>query len=310
MYHLLSPAKLNLFLNVTGKRNDGYHELFSLMACIDFYDDMYFDFHTQGVSIHCSHPDVPEDESNIAYKAAMLFLEKIPEAVSMEKCRGVKIEIKKKIPVGGGLGGGSSNAATVLKALNSFFDNPFSIGQLKEMAVHLGADVSFFIDSRPAFACGIGEKLFGPVIIAPCHVLLLCPRFQSSTARVYKNLNLTDCLLTKSGKFNINLISKFHGRNKAFDVREYLNNDLETSAFELYPELRQFQKKIERRIPEKILMTGSGACFFVLFENYKRAVEIYGQLSAEWQGRDIKLFLTSIKNNAPGKEVAGCGQGG
>ncbi len=307
MIHVLSPAKLNLFLHVTGKRDDGYHELFTLMACIDLCDDMYFEFNNQeGVFVQCSHPEVPEDASNLAHRAASLFFDTLSVSCTADSSlsshskrpAGVMIKIKKKIPVGGGLGGGSSNAATVLKTMNDFFGRPFSTDRLLKMALMLGADVPFFINGLPAFASGVGEKLSEPVSIFPCHALVLCPRISSSTARVYKNLNLIDCALTKTGKFNINQLSKFHGRNEIIDSREYLANDLEKSALELYPDLKRFRDELNKSISEKALMTGSGSCFFVLFEDHEGLLKVYEHLADKWQKKDVMIWPASFINSA------------
>ena len=312
MHHVLSPAKLNLFLHVTGKRDDGYHELFTLMACIDLCDDMYFEFSNQeGVCVRCSQPGVPENASNLAHRAATLFFDNLLESYNgdisslryKERPVGVMIKIKKKIPVGGGLGGGSSNAATVLKTMNDFFDRPFSNDRLREMAFILGADVPFFITGLPVFVSGVGEKLSEPVKIFPCHALVLCPKISSSTARVYKNFNLIDCALTKTGKFNINQFSKFHERNGIIDSREYLTNDLEKSALELYPDLRRFRDELKISISEKVLMTGSGSCFFVLFEDYAKLLKVYKHLADIWQNKEVMICPASFINHKPVDEL-------
>ena len=132
----ISQAKINLALYVTGKRDDGYHDLCSLMSSIELCDELEFDFQTSGVSVLCSHPDVPEDHTNLVCRAAALFFDKFfgidkKQAVN----RSVAIKIRKRIPVGAGLGGGSSNAATVLKVLNRWYENPFSKMQLMKMVL-------------------------------------------------------------------------------------------------------------------------------------------------------------------------------
>ena len=124
-----SPAKINLFLKITGKRPDGYHDLNSLMCCVDLYDTISITFNTKKISVTCANPKVPEDKTNIAYKAAAIFFK------TLNKHEGVKISIKKNIPVGAGLGGGSSNAASVLLCLNRYYGNPFS--QKKLISIYI-----------------------------------------------------------------------------------------------------------------------------------------------------------------------------
>ena len=151
--NLKSPAKINLFLAVTGKRPDGYHNLSTLMCCIGLYDSILLSFGKKQTTVRCDHPNVPEDHTNLAHRAAKLFLDtaKIHEEIH--------IVIDKKIPVGAGLGGGSSNAAAVLKGLNTFYDSPLSDNTLIKLAKSLGADVPFFIFGKPAHAAGIGWGL-------------------------------------------------------------------------------------------------------------------------------------------------------
>lgn len=129
-----SFAKINLFLTVLGRRNDGFHDLCSLMTQIDLYDDIHIDFNSKGISVSCLHPDVPEDPSNLVIKAAELFYQTLKKK-GQDLHQGLSIKIDKKIPPGGGLGGGSSNAATILMALNEYHNQPFVIEKLMETPV-------------------------------------------------------------------------------------------------------------------------------------------------------------------------------
>ncbi|MCP4671069.1 MAG: 4-(cytidine 5'-diphospho)-2-C-methyl-D-erythritol kinase, partial [Desulfobacula sp.] len=183
-----SFAKINLFLYVTSKRNDGFHNLCSLMTRIDIHDDIYLDFSQNKLIIACKHPHVPEDRSNIAYKAAALFFNSLGSYNDKDHGK-VSITIEKKIPVGGGLGGGSSNAAAVLTALNNYYNNPFSNSKLMEMGLSLGADVPFFIFNTPAIARGVGEKLEKVANLKPYYLVLCDPGVQALTAKVYKNID-------------------------------------------------------------------------------------------------------------------------
>ena len=184
---IFSPAKINFFLHVRGKRPDGYHELFSLMCRINLFDEVSLQIggiHEGGVEIYCSNPQVPDDATNLAHQAASLFQNQ------QHTAQGAKIRIEKQIPVGAGLGGGSSNAASVLMALNAYYGHPCSQKELMEMGLKLGADVPFFIFQKPAIASGIGEKLEAFEGDLQYHILLLYPGFSVSTAEVYQNLNL------------------------------------------------------------------------------------------------------------------------
>jgi hypothetical protein len=155
---LLAPAKLNLFLKVTGRRSDGYHEVYSLMCCIALYDRLSIIPGAAFDRLECDDPDIPCDRSNLVMRALSVFNAALEHETAITPLP-VFIELNKAIPPGAGLGGGSSDAATVLKALNRYYGLPFSDPQLAEIALGLGADVPFFIFQTPALATGIGEKL-------------------------------------------------------------------------------------------------------------------------------------------------------
>ncbi len=203
-------AKINLFLYVTGRRENGYHDLLTLMVCIDLHDEMTFEFHQPETTVTCSHPHVPEDESNLAFRAVKLFYENYKKLSSAkdesfffvknkltkrgasapfsaplkewkegggeERYRhagvpsctsGVAITIEKNIPVGAGLGGGSSNAAVVLKTMNLFYGQPFSKLELMQFGAEIGSDVPFFIQGGSALAQSLGEKLTPCLLTSP-----------------------------------------------------------------------------------------------------------------------------------------------
>ena len=290
---LFSPAKINLFLHVTGRRDNGYHDLDTLMVCVDLCDRIALDFHTSEISVTCDHPQVPGDETNLAHRAAALFWRSLARQKGVDEVPGgVAISIDKQIPVGGGLGGGSSNAATILKALNQWFGFPFSRSALMEMGLRLGADVPFFVLGEAALARGVGEILTPCVLKPPCKVLLATPGVAASTARVYKNINLA---LTTERKSNNNTPIIACEENQVLDVRGYLHNDLEASACELYPEIQAFKMEMADLLTETVVMTGSGSSFFVLFWENGQAERAFGVLSRKWHGHVHKrVFLTSF----------------
>lgn len=300
-------AKLNLFLYVTGKRADGYHELSMLMARIALCDRMAFTFGKREITVSCSHPLVPEDASNLAFKAADLFYRRFetldPNTISkkpfasenrpkqlLEKNRKVHIHIDKQIPVGGGLGGGSSNAAAVLTTLNRCFDFPFSDKKLMEMALIVGADVPFFIKGETAVVQGIGERLRPcPSLLLPKSVLLFHPGFSVSTMEVFKNVDLG---LTKSAKFNINSLLKTVDDGSVWT--DMMHNDLEMVACQCYPELKAFRDQLCDLLPEKVMMTGSGSTFYSIFSDRRRAEIIFSELSEKWKESDRRVWMTSF----------------
>jgi len=273
-----SPAKINLFLKVTGKRPDGYHNLHTLMCGITLFDTLFFEFDESDIRVCCSHPEVPEDNSNLVWKAADIYLR------NMDSLCGIKITIEKKIPVGAGLGGGSSNAATVLKVLNKYFGLKFSDDKLRDMGLEVGADVPFFISGRPAVAEGVGEKLRIVDQLKPFHVLLLNLGFSVSTAMVYKNLNLG---LTKCEK----KITKFPFEGISVDILEILCNDLEIVTAKMFPDIERTKAQLIQLGAEGALMSGSGPTVFGLFSDADQAKKAYGELE---QFSEKHKFLTEL----------------
>jgi len=256
---VLSPAKINLFLHVTGKRPDGYHDLFTLMCGISLFDELTFELTGSGVSVRCGHSAIPSGASNLAYRAATLFFEHTGIQA------GVSILLVKHIPVAAGLGGGSSNAATVLVWLNNRFGRPFSMDRLLELGALLGADVPFFIFGRPALATGIGNRLVHYPLLPALPVVVIHPDIPVSTGDIYKSFNLT---LTNNKK-----ISTIHSftEQTPFEFAKHLENDLETVTLERYPEIGAAKKRLAAAGALGVLMSGSGPSVFGVFENQTAA---------------------------------------
>ncbi len=237
---ILSPAKINLFLQVTGKRPDGYHELFSLMCCVTLFDTIFLQFGTEKIEIESSHPQLPLDETNLAHKAAALFFK------TLGAKEGVKITIEKSIPIAAGMGGGSSNAAGVLRGLS------------------LGAEVPFLLFQKPALASGIGETLEAYPERLPNNVIIVHPGFRVSTAEVFQNLNLR---LTKCKK----KFTKPFLKKTSYNVSLHLCNDLEAVTVSKYPEIELVKEQLIKQGALGALMSGSGPTVFGLFSDRDKA---------------------------------------
>jgi 4-diphosphocytidyl-2-C-methyl-D-erythritol kinase len=279
---ILSPAKINLFLHITEKRADGYHDLVTLMCCIDLFDTVSLNFGVKNTKVSCAHPNVPEDETNLAYIAARVFQK------TLKNNEGVRIYIEKKIPVAAGLGGGSSNAGAVLLGLNRYYGYPFSRDELVSMGLSIGADVPFFILKKPAIASGIGEKLTGYHGLKKRKVLLVFPGFGVSTAEVYKSLNLG---LTKCKKKLKHLFFDKH----TFDPRYHLCNDLESVVISKYPIISVAKDALLDSGAIGALVSGSGPTVFGLFPDSDKAREAYHILLKhdQWQ-----LYLSDMMIDA------------
>lgn len=246
MYICQAQAKVNLNLKIHGRREDGFHELSTCMAKIELADTVSLT-PANRLSMSCNDPAVPTDSSNLVIKAAELFASTTGESVNFH------IELEKHIPTGAGLGGGSSDAATTLSALNQLAKSPLNFDQLSALAAELGSDVPFFLGSNCAMCHGRGE------IIAPCphpfpgsKLLLLKPYFAVSTPQIFKNwqdaAELTDI------DYSAQIIDSFH-----------LFNDLERPAFAKFLFLAELKSWLQTQTETTAaLMSGSGSTIFAL----------------------------------------------
>jgi 4-diphosphocytidyl-2-C-methyl-D-erythritol kinase len=250
----LSPAKVNLYLNVIRRRDDGYHDIATLMQRIDLYDELSFSPLEHGIVVRCPGSTLPENEQNIVYKAAQLLL---AEAFCPS---GIEITIKKRIPIAAGLGGGSSNAATTLLVLNDMLNFRYTKGDLMKLGAKLGADVPFFVYGRTAWAFGIGDRLKGVENIPDSWFVLINPGFEISTKMIYENLNLR--LTKESINYSIPRLEGLSAR----DLANTLYNKLETVTLSLKPELSYFKKLLIKNGALGALMSGSGPTVFGVFD--------------------------------------------
>lgn len=249
-----SFAKINLGLEVVGRLPGGYHELKTIFATVSLHDIVEIEETTRGISVRCDHRGVPDDETNIAWRAAALM-----QKIAGRK-RGVRITLHKHIAPGGGLGGGSSNAATVLRALDLMWGLDLPKSRLVEAAKSLGADVPYFLVGGPALGRGRGDEI-QPLDFALKHrVLLVQGGGGVSTAAVFQKF------AERGGAQARSRIDRFlNGRAKLSSLR----NDLEAAALGVSPALADLGRRIRgagrKAGAEMALMSGSGSSFFLLF---------------------------------------------
>lgn len=255
----MAPAKINLCLYVTGKRSDGYHDLATLMQRVSLFDKVTVELTDGGeVSVDCPGVTLPPGGVNIAARAAWAMLERAASA------RGVHISIEKSIPAAAGLGGGSSNAAAVLLALDELLGCNFPLAVLTPLAARLGADVPFFLLEQAAWATGIGDNLEPAANLPTAWYLLVNPGIAVSTAKVFGNLGLTSPVdVAKLRGFPSNIEGL---------VRQ-LHNDLEPVTFRLFPEVSLVRNALLEVGSEGALMSGSGATVFGVFAGRDRALQ-------------------------------------
>lgn len=258
-----SPCKVNLLLNIVGKRADGFHELETIMHPVNLFDELSFARVTRGFHLTCSDSTLPTDAGNLVHRAAMQFLQKA------EIRDGVRIHLEKKIPLAAGLGGGSGNAATTLLGLNEIFGKPLSAKALSDIAATLGSDIPFFLQTKPALGTGRGEKI-QPLDSFPAMrgtaIFLIHPGFGISTPWAYQNLARFPTALNGTPGRAQNLISLLQTTNLRSAGKEFYNS-LEAPALEKYPLLALFQEFLRQNGAAATLMSGSGSTTFALAEN-------------------------------------------
>jgi 4-diphosphocytidyl-2-C-methyl-D-erythritol kinase len=266
--HVKAPAKINLTLDVLGKRDDGYHEVEMVMTTVDLADRIEItDKKENSISILSHNRFVPDDERNLAYKAASLLKQKFNIQT------GVNIKIEKNIPVAAGLAGGSSDAAATLKGLNQLWNLGLTINELAQIGAEIGSDVSFCVYGGTALAKGRGE-IIQPLPAPPkCWVILAKPSIGVSTSEVYGKLDLSGLVHPDTKK----MIEAIKTRNYE-QMCENLGNVLESVTLNLYPEVKQIKSYMKRFGADAVLMSGSGPTVFGLVRYDSRLQRIYNGL--------------------------------
>ena len=269
-----APAKINLFLRVTGRRADGYHTLQTRMQKVGLFDLLKVQRGGEGVRLHCVGADLPENADNLVHRAASLFLETVAQRRG-RTLGGVKISLTKNIPIAAGLGGGSSDAAAALKALNSLFETGLTAGELAAMGLELGADVPFFLADTPAaLAVGIGEILTPVAPLSGCFVLLVNPGFSVSTRWVYQTFALTKeekTTIFKNFRESADPAVRLGLSVTVKGLPAALENDLETVTITRYPEIGRIKEELLAHGAVAALMSGSGPTVFALFSDQQAA---------------------------------------
>jgi len=254
-----SPAKLNLFLHINGRRADGYHELQSVFQMLSYGDELAFSV-TQSSEIEMATTlEGVDDKDNLIIKAAKILQSHLG-------CQlGCKIHLRKRLPMGGGIGGGSSNAATTLLVLNHLWKGHLSTHALATLGLALGADVPVFVHGHTAFAEGIGEHLV-PIQLEPKVYLVVFPNSHVSTAEIFN----AEKLPRNTPKIAL--------ADYRFDITQ---NDCQNLVLDRYPEVANLLQWLLQFAPSR--MTGTGACVFAVFETEKEAGQVLNQLPTKWR---------------------------
>ena len=273
-----SPCKVNLLLNILGRRADGFHELETVLQPVNVCDTLTFARGGAGVQLSCSEANLPVGAQNLVYRAATAFLE------AAKISDGIRIHLEKRIPLAAGLGGGSGNAATTLLALNELFGQPLGPAKLNELAASLGSDVPFFLQDKPALAVGRGEQIQP---LAPFRALcdkaflLIHPGFGVSTAWAYQALaRFPGALNGQPGRAR-ELISSLQAGDWPAGPNGFYNS-LEAPVLEKYPLLALFQEFLRNNGALAALMSGSGSTTFAITKNVSAAESLIEKFKVQF----------------------------
>jgi len=267
---LESPCKINLLLNILGRRADGFHDLETVFLPVPLSDRLEFARQGQAIQLSCSDPNLPTGPENLIHRAADSFL----RASGIQS--GIRVHVEKRIPVEAGLGGGSSNAARTLVGLNQLFGDPLADRQLEDLAAQLGSDVNFFLHNSPAVATGRGEKVewVEPFeILRGKQLILIRPGFGVSTAWAYRSLGEHPQALNGKPGRAARLVDSLRA-GQLGDGLSQLYNSLEVPVLKKYPILALYQEFLREKGALAALMSGSGSTTFALAENRNVAEQL------------------------------------
>lgn len=253
-----APAKLNLFLQVTGKRDDGYHLIESIMQTVDLCDKIFIETSCeQGISLTCSDKGIPNDERNIAMKVARKIVE-----LGKVQC-GIKIHIEKNIPSGAGMGGGSSDGAAVLVGLNKILNLGFSYSELVDIGTEVGADIPFLIRGGTSIVTGIGEAIQDISPIGDCYFVIVKPEISIETRKAYEAIDRFNVPNKDIGEISLHIRN-----NDIYSIAKCLYNEFEIVA---PMEVEEIKSLLIKTGAVNSLMTGSGSAVFGIYSDCDKA---------------------------------------
>ncbi|MGA7160328.1 MAG: 4-(cytidine 5'-diphospho)-2-C-methyl-D-erythritol kinase [Bacteroidota bacterium] len=252
---LKAYAKINLGLRVLRKREDGFHDIETIFHRINLFDELTVEPSNSAISISCDNQALPINENNLCWKAVDLLRNELGTI------QGAAIGIKKNIPIGSGLGGGSSDAASVLVSLSSLWKTPIDPSTLANVALNIGSDVPFFLHNRSAYAEGRGERLSFVRLSLPYFVLVVTPTIHLSTAWAYGELSKRRQPTVRQAKF-------YDGATcTVANISSLMENDFEDVVFNAYPEIARLKQELLSHGAAFALLSGSGSSVFGLFNN-------------------------------------------
>jgi 4-diphosphocytidyl-2-C-methyl-D-erythritol kinase len=301
-YTITAPAKINLYLEIISDRPDGYHELAMILQSIALADEINLrSISSEKIQLNCNHPQVPTNESNLAYKAAALMARQFPEALT--KYGGVEITINKHIPVAAGLAGGSTNAAAVLMGIDLLWGLGLTKSELEELGATLGSDVPFCVAGGTVIATGRGDQLSSLTGLDNIYIVLAKYRsLEVSTAWAYKTyrqefsssyLRETENLSARAAAVHSREIVKAILNKNSIEIAKKLHNDLERLVLPAYPQVLKLRELFATQ--EGVLgtmMSGSGPAVFALLESKQQAEAVKLKMRDAIPDEDLELFVS------------------
>lgn len=304
-YSLIAPAKINLYLEILGDRPDGYHELVMILQSIELADRIDLRaIGTDAILIHCDHPQVPTDQSNLAYRAVELMAREFPRVYA--KFGGVEITIKKQIPVAAGLAGGSTDAAAVLVGVDMMWQLGLTQPELQDLAARLGSDIPFCLPGGTAIATGRGEKL-SPlpdldqlyVVLAKNRKLMISTPWAYQTYRAqfgHAYVRDTESLESRTERVHSGSMVQAIWNKDGLQIGQLLHNDLEKVVVPATPQVGQLREAFQASGALGTMMSGSGPTVFALCESEAQAREIQQNVQTAISDPNVDFWVTKFSN--------------
>ena len=302
-YSLIAPAKINLYLEIIGDRPDGFHELVMILQSVELADRIDIQASdTQDIYIHCDHPEVPTDQTNLAYRAAKLMCDVFPEMHA--NYGGVTIRIEKNIPVAAGLAGGSGNAAAVLVGMNLIWQLGLTQPELQDLAAKLGSDIPFCVSGGTAIATGRGEKLdeikhladMWVVLAKYANISVSTPWAYQTYRQQYSDTYVSDSAGIKSRTKKVHsspLLTAIAHQDRQ-KIGKSIHNDLEKVVLPEYPQVAELKAAFAAQNVLGTMMSGSGPTVFALCESEQQAIALKQQVRTQIWDPQLKFWVTKL----------------
>ncbi len=305
-YSLTAPAKINLYLEIIGDRSDGFHELVMVLQSVELADIVDIQSSgTQEIYIYCDHPEVPADETNLAYRAAALMCQTYPDPHA--NYGGVAIKIQKNIPVAAGLAGGSGNAAAVLVGINLIWKLGLTQPELQDLAAKLGSDIPFCISGGTAIATGRGEKLatlnnldnIWVVLAKYDNISVSTPWAYKTYRQQYGDSYVSDAekVESRTHKVHSSPLLKAIAHHDSVEIGKLIYNDLEKVVLPEHPQVAELKSAFSNQDILGTMMSGSGPTVFALCESEAKAIAVQQQVRKQITDSHLNFWVTKLGSN-------------